>query len=259
MDIDSSRCSSDDDSENKKVAAIVIDSSSSSPTPPPSFSTHLCLMAKGERKISNDDDSDDEYASNDDSDSDSDDDEFESPSYDDLVKLLNQYTKIIRKTRAKNEKLDIKNDSLLAKCGIAEKASVELREANDSMSFKLKELKSSKKEFKEKHDKLKRIHNELITSHNMLKEEYTDLKINHDNLVISHEFLSNEPHDATNHVVKIDIATSCDDLLLRALSKDLVPKARKWLRPTTMMSMARSRMRMRSSRKILKSYHPPTQ
>ena len=32
-------------------------------------------------------------------DSDSDDDEFESPSYDDLVKLLNQYTKIIRKTR----------------------------------------------------------------------------------------------------------------------------------------------------------------
>ena len=37
-------------------------------------------------------------------------------SYDDLVKWLNQYTKIIRKTRAKNEKLEIKNDSLLAKC-----------------------------------------------------------------------------------------------------------------------------------------------
>jgi hypothetical protein len=31
--------------------------------------------------------------------------------------------------------------------------------------------------------------------------------------VISHEFLSDEPHDATNHVVKIDIATSCDDLI----------------------------------------------
>ena len=40
------------------------------------------------------------------------DEEFESSSYDDLVKLLNQYTKIIRKTRAKNEKLELKNDSL---------------------------------------------------------------------------------------------------------------------------------------------------
>ena len=48
-------------------------------------------------------------------------------SYDDLVKLLNQYTKIIRKTRAKNDKLEAKKDSLLAKYDIAEKASVELR------------------------------------------------------------------------------------------------------------------------------------
>ena len=72
-------------------------------------------MAKGERKVSNDDDSSGaDHASNDDSDSD--DDEFESPSYDDLIKLLNQYAKIIRKTRAKNEKLKLKNDSLLAKC-----------------------------------------------------------------------------------------------------------------------------------------------
>ena len=48
----------------------------------------------------------------------------------------------------------------------------------------------------------------------MLKDEYTNLKINHDNLVVSHELLSDEPHDATNHVVKIDIATSCDDLII---------------------------------------------
>ena len=96
----------------------------------------------------NDDSSGDEHASNDDSDSD--DGEYESPSYDDLVKLLNQYTKIIRKSRAKNEKLEAKNDSLLAKYDIAEKASVELREANDAISSKLKEHKSSKKELKEK-------------------------------------------------------------------------------------------------------------
>ena len=53
----------------------------------------------------------------------------------------------------------------------------------------------------------------------MLKEEYTNLKVNHDNLVISHEFLSNEPHDATNDVVKIDIATSCDDLIVESIEQ----------------------------------------
>ena len=94
-----------------------------------------------------------------------------------------------------------------------EKANVELKETNDAISSKLKELKSSKKELKDKHDKLEWVHNELITSHNKLKDEYTTLKINYDTLVIAQEFLPNEPHDATDHVVKIDIATSCDDLI----------------------------------------------
>ena len=53
----------------------------------------------------------------------------------------------------------------------------------------------------------------------MLKEEYTNLKINHDNLVVSHEFLSNEPHDAINHIGKIDIATSCDDLIIESIEQ----------------------------------------
>ena len=61
--------------------------------------------------------------------------------------------------------------------------------------------------------------NELITSHNKLKDEYTTLKINHDTLVIAQEFLTNEPHDATNHVVKIDIATSCDDLIIESIEQ----------------------------------------
>ena len=95
-------------------------------------------MAKGERKVQNDDDSSgDDNASDDENGSDSDE-EFESPSYDDLVKLLNQYTKIIRKTRAKKEKLELENDSLLAKYDIVEKANDELREENKIMSSKLK-------------------------------------------------------------------------------------------------------------------------
>jgi hypothetical protein len=182
-------------------------------------------MAKGERKVSHDDDSSgDDHANN--NDSDNDDDEYKSPSYDDLVKLLNQYTKIIRKTRAKNDKLEDKNDSLLAKCDIAENTNVELREANDAMSSKLKELKSSKKELKDKHDNLERTHNELITRHNMLKDEYTTLKINHDNLVIAQEYLSNEPHHATNDIVKIDIATSCDDLIIESIEQSSSSKGK---------------------------------
>ena len=39
------------------------------------------------------------------------------------------------------------------------------------------------------------------------------------NLVVSNELLSNEPHDATNHVVKIDIATSCDDLIIESIEQ----------------------------------------
>jgi hypothetical protein len=150
MNIESTSGSSDGESDNEKekVAALVIGSSLSPPPPQPSSSTRLCLMAKGERKVQNEDDSSgDDNASDDENGSDSDE-EFESPSYDDLVKLLNQYTKIIRKIRAENEKLELENDSLLAKYDIAEKASVGLREENKIVSSKLKELKTSKNELR---------------------------------------------------------------------------------------------------------------
>ena len=61
----------------------------------------------------------------------------------------------------------------------------------------------------------------------MLKEEYTNIKINHDNLVLSHELLSNESHDATNNVVKIDIATSCDNLIIESIEQGSSSKGKK--------------------------------
>jgi regulator of replication initiation timing len=61
----------------------------------------------------------------------------------------------------------------------------------------------------------------------LLKDEYTILKINHDNLVLSHEFLSNESHDATNNVVKIDISTSCDDLIVESIEQGFSSKGKK--------------------------------
>ena len=81
----------------------------------------------------------------------------------------------------------------------------------------------------------------------MLKDEYTTLKINHDNLVITQEYLFNEPHDATNHVVKIDIATSCDDLIDESIEQGSSGKGKKWLSAMTMMNMSSSRTQMKSS------------
>jgi hypothetical protein len=45
-----------------------------------------------------------------------------------------------------------------------------------------------------------------------LKEDYTKTKIDHDNILVSCEALSLDTHEAINHVVKIDVETSCDDL-----------------------------------------------
>jgi hypothetical protein len=107
-DIESSCESSGDESddEKEKVAVFVIgpslsSSTSSPPSSPSSSTTHLCLMVKGERKIQSND-------SDDDDDSDSDE-EFIAPSYDKLVKLLNKYTKVIRKTTNKNDELQNEN------------------------------------------------------------------------------------------------------------------------------------------------------
>jgi len=45
------------ESDDEKVAAIAIDASSPSFSPPSTSSTHLCLMAKGDRKVQSEDES----------------------------------------------------------------------------------------------------------------------------------------------------------------------------------------------------------
>jgi hypothetical protein len=63
------------------------------------------------------------------SDSDSDE-EFASPSYDELADLLKEYTQIIRKSKAKCDRLKNENESLNAKYDIVMKASDEMKEEN---------------------------------------------------------------------------------------------------------------------------------
>jgi hypothetical protein len=116
-DIESSSGFSSSEEENdEKVVAIAGDFSS--PPPSPSSTSHLCLMAKGERKVQIENDIID--------DSDSDD-EFASPSYDELADLLKEYTQIIRKSNAKCDKLKDENEFLTAKYDIVIKASDEMK------------------------------------------------------------------------------------------------------------------------------------
>jgi transcription initiation factor IIF auxiliary subunit len=61
----------------------------------------------------------------------------------------------------------------------------------------------------------------------LLKDEYTNLKINHESLILANELNSNEPHDATNHVVKSDIAMSCDDLIMESIEQGSSSKGKK--------------------------------
>jgi methyl-accepting chemotaxis protein len=141
-DIESSSGSSSSEEENdEKVAAIAGDFCS--PPPSPSLTSHLCHMARGERKVQNDNDI------TDDSDSDSDD-EFSSPSYDELADLLKEYTQIIRKSKAKCDKLKNENESLNAKYDIVMKTSDEMKEENKTMSSTVNELTSSLKDAKDK-------------------------------------------------------------------------------------------------------------
>jgi hypothetical protein len=140
--------------------------------------------------------------------------------------LLNKYTKIIRKTRNENDELQNKNESLLSKLDVAQKTSDELREQNKVVSSSLKELKNYNKELRDEHDKLEKKHYELTTRYNLPKEEYTTLKINHDSLVVASE-LSLESHDASYHVAKIDIATSCDDLIIKSIEQGSSSKSKK--------------------------------
>jgi predicted nuclease with TOPRIM domain len=87
-----------------------------------------------------------------------------------------------------------------------------MKEENKTMSSTANELKSSLKDAKDKCEKLNEANSELKDRLVKVKEDYTKIKIDYDNLLIANEILSCNTHEAINIAVKIDIATSCDDL-----------------------------------------------
>jgi uncharacterized coiled-coil DUF342 family protein len=111
-------------------------------------------MAKGEQKVQPKNDIID------DCDSDSDD-EYASPSYDELADLLKEYTQIIRKSKAKCDKLKDENEFLTVKYDIVVKASEEMKEENKTMPSTKNELKTSLKDAKDKCEKISEANREL--------------------------------------------------------------------------------------------------
>jgi hypothetical protein len=87
-----------------------------------------------------------------------------------------------------------------------------MKEENKIMSSTVNELKSSLKDAKDKCDKLNEANRELKDGLIKIKEDYTKIKIDYDNLLVANELLSCNTHEAINPAVKIDVATSCDDL-----------------------------------------------
>ena len=124
-----------------------------------------------------------------------------------------EYTQIIRKSKAKCDRLKNENESLNAKYDIVIKASDEIKEENKTMSSTINELTNSLKDAKEKYDKLNEANRELQNRLVKIKEDYTQIKFDHDNLLVENELLSCKTHEAINPVVKLDVATSCDDLI----------------------------------------------
>jgi predicted nuclease with TOPRIM domain len=106
-----------------------------------------------------------------------------------------------------------------------------MKEENKTMSSTINELKTSLKDAKDKCDKLNEANRELKDRLVKIKEDYTKIKIDHDNLLVANEFLSCNTHEAINPVVKIDVATSCDDLsqdVQTSLHDELTKKVEVW-------------------------------
>jgi len=188
--------SSSSDSDDEGVAGLAINAST--PPPPSLFSSpndHICLMAKGGHKVSNEEPQD-----HDSSDSDNDSDSgYELPSYDELATLLKTYTKIIMKS---NKEIDAHKDekkTLLRKC---------------------REHDASYLELTVKHDEMKGTHKELDTRYEKLKKDFQELSTSYKNLELTFDAMTNERFEAMTNdnvealkVEKVDCSTSCDDLV----------------------------------------------
>jgi hypothetical protein len=159
-DIESISGSSSSEEEDEKVSAIAVGFSSLSSSP--LSTTHLCLMAKGDRKVQNDNPSDSDCGNYSD-------DEYASPTYDELANLLKEYNQTIFKSKAKCGKLKNEIKSFIAKYDIVVKSSDEIKEENRTMSSSNNKLKASLKDAKEKHEKLNETNRELNNMHIKIK------------------------------------------------------------------------------------------
>jgi hypothetical protein len=167
IDVSSSEDSSDEDG----IAGVAL-TDFESPLPPPP----MCLMAKGNSKVS-DGESDDDLDPN----------EFSN--------LIHEYTCIIKREKGKVKNLESAHDSLESSHNdLLAKYNALLKEHDESLVLS--------KQISDQYDKLKFEHVELRQKYNYLELTYEALE---DNLEQASKI------DSTK-IVKLDASTSCDDL-----------------------------------------------
>jgi hypothetical protein len=143
VELDSDESSDDeDDKPSSALAGIAIKEA------PSLFSKHLCLMAKGESKVTNDEASDDEE---------------DSLSYDDLVRMISESDDVLRKKSDKIAEWKRKYSSLL---NLYE----ELKTSHENLKKSHEELQASNEFLKESNEKLKEAHVTLV-AHETVKDK----------------------------------------------------------------------------------------
>jgi hypothetical protein len=132
----------EDDKPSSALAGIAINEA------PSLFSKHLCLMAKGESKVTNDEASDDEE---------------DSLSYDDLVRMISESDDVLRKKSDKIMEWKRKYSSLL-------NSYEELKTSHENLKKSHEELQDSNEFLKESNEKLKEAHITLA-AHETVKDK----------------------------------------------------------------------------------------
>jgi hypothetical protein len=167
-DVSSSEGSSDEDD----IAGVAL-TDFEPPLPPPP----MCLMAKGNSKVSDDksEDSDDELDPN------------------EFANLIYEYTSMIKREKSKVKQLESAHATLEASHNnLLAKYNELLKRHNESIVYA--------KKVDERYDKLKVEHKELTQKYQLLEVAYEALDQSFE-------------YSTIENVVKVNISTSCDDLL----------------------------------------------
>ena len=206
-DGESSNDDSSDEESKKKIVGIAMhddeDDGDEAPLPPPP----MCFMARGNSKVSDNDDS-------------SSDESEHCLSPNEVQNILDEYQQVIKKYKSKCKVLEIEYAKLKASNNELIVRHNEVVETHDTSIVPSKQLKEEHDKLLVKHDELNVKYEEVVvlnkslTSCNKkLKLDYANLNMMYQELDFAFDALDEELKETQKKVIKVNIATSCDDLV----------------------------------------------